>query len=342
MRARPFLPLCLAAALLSLHAQSAWSAAPLSYLVGYGERARPVVSLTWGLLIISAAVVVIIGLLLLAAVWKRRGPKWSPGEKLELLPETSATSWIWIGTGISTVVLLAACAWTMVVLAEVDSPPPTAPFTIEIVGHQWWWEARYLTQDPSRDFTTANEIHVPTGIPVAFRLRTADVIHSFWIPQLTGKTDTIPGQVNRLWLEASKAGTYSGKCTEYCGVQHAHMALLLVADTPAAFQRWWKDQLGSPSAPPTPEAREGAVQFKVKCGSCHSVRGTEAGGVRGPDLSHLMTRQTIAAGMLPNTVGNLSGWIANPQGIKPGSLMPKLNLSGPELSRIRAYLKTLK
>ncbi len=200
---------------------------------------------------------------------------------------------------------------------------------------------RYKSDDPSREFTTANEIHVPVGEPVRFELRSADVIHTFWVPALSGKTDLIPGQTNTTWLEADAPGVYRGQCNEYCGQQHAHMALSLYADPPDQFQSWWDGQLRSAPAPAAPAAASGQRQFQQKCAACHSVRGSLAGGRVGPDLTHLMSRGTIAAGLLPNMVGNLSGWIANPQVLKPGCKMPNLELSGPELQAIRSYLLTL-
>jgi cytochrome c oxidase subunit 2 len=158
---------------------------------------------------------------------------------------------------------------------------------------------------------------------------------------LTGKTDTIPGQVNETWLEAEKPGRYRGQCTEFCGWQHAHMALFVVAEPRAEFDKWYLDQL-QPAAAPKGEAVRGENRFVFRCGACHTVRGTEAGGTVAPDLTHLMSRATIAAGTLPNTVAYLSGWIANPQTIKPGNHMPDLYLSGPELQDIRSFLLTLK
>lgn len=314
---------------------------PLSYLTGHGARATPVVALTWGVLIISVAVTVIIAVLLAAALWRRRSKVWQPGERLDVSHPHGAMWWVWVGVAISTLVLLGTCVWTMLVLAQIASPAKKAPFIVEITGRQWWWEVHYAS-DAAHTFSTANEIHIPTGVPVAFELIGGDVIHSFWIPQLGGKTDTIPGQTNEMWLEAHKPGTYYGQCTEYCGVQHAHMKMLLIAQAPADFARWWADQIRLASPPNTAQARAGLAAFTVHCGSCHSVRGTDAAGVFGPDLSHLMTRQTIAAGTLPNSTGYLSGWIADPQAMKPGNLMPQLELTGPELADIRAYLQTLK
>jgi cytochrome c oxidase subunit II len=200
---------------------------------------------------------------------------------------------------------------------------------------------KYVADEVSRNFETANEIHVPVGEPVKLVLTSADVIHSFWVPAIAGKTDLIPGQQNIAWLRADRPGVYRGQCVEYCGKQHAHMALRLFADPPDVFQAWWDDQLEPVDAPERAEARAGAELFRLHCSACHAVRGMPAGGQMGPDLSHLMQRTTIASGMLPNTTGHLSGWIANPDRLKPGTKMPRLDLSGPELDAIRAFLLTL-
>jgi cytochrome c oxidase subunit II len=243
--------------------------------------------------------------------------------------------WIYVGVALTTVALVIFTGWTVVTLGAIDSPKGAAPYTIRITARQWWWQVDYKAPDQSRNFTTANEIHIPTGVPVRFEITSSDVIHSFWIPALGGKTDAIPGRVNDTWLEADKSGTYRGQCVEYCGVDHALMALILVADADADFNSWWNGELAQPVAP-------GSASFVESCGACHTVRGTEARGTVGPDLTHLMSRSTIAAGILPNTPGNLSGWIADPQRIKPGSKMPAIPLSGPELTQVVAYLETLK
>ena len=174
------------------------------------------------------------------------------------------------------------------------------------------------------------------------RLHGADVIHSFWVPQLSGKTDTIPGQTNTSWIEADKPGRFLGQCTEYCGAQHAHMQFEVVAEPQEDFNRWVSLQR-QPAAPPaTEDETRGLALVEYRCGLCHRVRGTEAGAVSAPDLTHLMTRRTLAAGTLINNPGNLAGWIQNPQNIKPGNLMPNQFLSAQQLSDALAYLETLK
>jgi len=170
----------------------------------------------------------------------------------------------------------------------------------------------------------------------------ADVIHSFWIPALAGKTDTIPGRTNLTWLQADRPGVYRGQCTEYCGAQHAHMAAFVVADTPAAFEAWRRGQLAPAPTPASPLTMAGARVFQAHCSACHAVRGTQADGIVGPDLTHLMSRQTIAAGALPNDGASLAGWVANPQALKPEAKMPANNLTGPQLNAVVAYLETLR
>ena len=325
------------------------NSAPLNYLSGAGVRAYPVVWLTWGGLAISVLVILIISYLVV------KGSTAAPTTQSTVKPVSPvppvrrpppSLSWIYVGVGVSSVVLLGSAVVTMLVLAAVASPPEEPAFTVEVTGHQWWWEARYLPQDPNKTpseiFNTANEIHVPVGKPVRILLRSADVIHSFWVPALTGKTDTIPGQTNSSWLEADTAGTYLGQCAEYCGTQHAHMALRIIADPPDRFQAWRNDQLAAASNPPAAsQAATGEAVFEAGCGGCHKVRGTLAGGALGPDLTHLMSRQTIAAGTLPNTPANLSAWIADPQHVKPGTQMPSIPLSGPELEAVRSFLQGL-
>ena len=321
---------------------SARADTPLEYLTGAGAKADATVPLTWGVLIVSIAVIVVIALLLAGAIWRRPGIAVQPvGTKLGVAQEEGGANWLWIGVGISSIVLLATVVWTMAVLAEVSRPATKPAVTIEITGKQWWWQVRYLSDDPARVFTTANEIHIPAGQPVKFILVGGDVIHSFWVPALGGKTDLIPGQTNETWLEARAPGTYRGQCTEYCGVEHAHMGLVVVAQAPADFRAWWAHQLQSPAANANGQVAAGMYDFNVHCGSCHAVRGTDAAGSLGPDLSHLMTRGTIAAGILPNRGDALARFIEDPQALKPGILMQKPELSQAELTDIRAYLATL-
>lgn len=321
----------------------AWSVltSNMSYMVAAGTKNYGVVRLLYFVLAISVFVILLIAIFVITGAFRRRAAATEPWN-VPVERRGNGLPWIYIGSAISLVVLFAIAIWDYVVLADVATVPQNAaPFTIQVVGHQWWWEFRYKTDDPSRSFGTANELHIPVGKPVRLEINTADVIHSFWVPVLTGKMDTIPGQNNQTWIEAQTPGTYRGQCTEYCGLQHANMALFAVAQPQDQFEAWWNDQIEEAKTPQSPIAQAGESDFVGHCGICHTVRGTRAGGRVGPDLSHLMTRMTIASGTLPNTIGYLSGWIAEPQHLKPGNYMPDLDLTGPQLNRIRAFLETL-
>jgi cytochrome c oxidase subunit 2 len=319
------------------------AATPMAYTTGFGTKNYPVVSLLWALIGLSLFITVIVGILILAGIFRRRStPRSSDPRLVPLERSGSGLSWVYIGTALSTLALLASAAWTFDVLGAVAGPEGRkTAFTIHITGHQWWWEAEYDDGKPADRFATANEFHVPTGKPVRLILTTSDVIHSFWVPALSGKMDMIPNQHNETWIEADTAGTYRGQCTEFCGLQHAHMALAVIAESPERFQAWWQAQVKATSAPENQTARAGEQQFMDHCAVCHTIRGTQAGGYLGPDLTHLMSRTTIAAGTLPNTPGNLLGWVADPQRIKPGNLKPAVELSGSSLTELGAYLETL-
>ena len=328
-----------AAALGSLLAAAPALAQPMSYLQTFGPAAHPATVLGWGLGAISLLVMAIIAILVLAATFRPR-PRVDP-RQLAATRDAGGTAWIYVGVGLTLATLIGCMVWTMVALAAVVHPPVAPKIAIEVHGNQWWWGVRYRDEDPSRMFTTANEIHVPVGEPVRVEVSSSDVIHSFWVPQLAGKTDVIPGQTNITWLQADRPGTYRGQCGEFCGAQHAGMAIYVIADAPAQFAAWRNAQV-EPSPPPTSTAaRQGYGVFVARCGACHTIRGTNAGGLIGPDLTHLMSRHTIAAGLLANNPGNLAGWIANAQALKPGSRMPSIPLSGPELGAVVAYLTTL-
>lgn len=317
----------------------------LSYMTAFGPKQYPVLTLLYALIALMLLVVVIIAVLVALGMFWRRAPSNHPAA-VPIERAGRGLLLIYYGCAVTAPLLLGIAAWTYSVIAGISSPPPDPVATIRVTGHQWWWEFRYTGSSPDREFSTANELHIPAGKPVRIELETADVIHSFWVPPLSGKMDTIAGQKNVTWLQADTPGTYRGQCTEYCGLQHAHMGLLVIADEPEAFERWWDNQLKGPDLPLTePLRREvvaGEAAFIQNCGVCHAVRGTSAGGRIGPDLSHLMERQTIAAVTLTQTTGNLSGWISDPQHVKPGNYMPTLDLSAVQLSRIRTFLSALK
>jgi cytochrome c oxidase subunit 2 len=309
--------------------------APMNYMASSGAVGDAITPLVWGLVVLSIVVVVIMGVLVILAVtrhWGRSHRGLPPVER-----PARGIGWIYWGVGLSLIPLLGFTGWTVATMAAIGKPPREPPFTVTVAAEQWWWKLTYDDGTASRTFTTANEVHVPVGVPVHFEITSDDVIHSFWIPALGGKTDAIPGRVNETWLQADKPGIYRGQCVEYCGLEHALMALELVAEPQREFDAWWTAQL---TAPPPPTSAGGQL-FLLDCGGCHTVRGTPAGGIVGPDLSHLMSRRTIAAGILGTTPANLAGWIADPQGIKPGSKMPDVELTGPDLQAILSYMETL-
>ena len=320
----------------------ACTATPMSYLRTFGPAGYAVTRLGWGLGIISIAVVVIVGLLLLGGIFRRRGTRTlSDPNALVVRRDAGGMAWIYIGVGVSSLVLIGAMIWTLVVIAAVAHPSSKPALTVQVSASQWWWALRYDTETPSRTFTSANEIHIPIGQPVRFEVTSTDVIHSFWVPKLGGKIDVIPGQTNVTWLQADRPGIYRGQCAVFCGAQHARMALQVIAQRPEDFRAWQEAQLADTPRPAIPAAEQGAQVFQSHCAACHTIRGSDAAGLVGPDLSHLMSRRTLAAGVLPNTPGNLAGWIVHPQSIKPGSRMPDQDLSGPQLAALMAYLQTL-
>src|SRR5258707_391900 len=219
---------------------------------------------------------------------------------------------------------------------------PAGAVRATVIGHQWWWEIRY----PELGIVTANELHVPasdvTGSrPTFLKLQSADVAHSFWVPQLSGKTDLIPNRENMMWIEPTKPGTYLGNCAEYCGTQHARMLIRVVVHPPDEFDRWAKAQQQSASVE-TSSAVGRQVFFANSCVNCHTIGGTSAQGKFGPDLTHLMSRETLAAGAARNTTDNLRFWVRDPQNIKECCLMPNMQLTDQQLDQVVAYLKRLK
>ncbi len=225
------------------------------------------------------------------------------------------------------------------VIKQTDAPAAgETDLTIHVVGHQWFWEVRY----PGTKAVTANEIHIPVGEPVRIVGTTADVIHSFWVPQLNRKIDLIPGRTNTVELDADQPAVYRGQCAEFCGLQHANMAFAVFAQPRPAFERWLRNMERPAPAPSSRRARRGQQVFMgSRCASCHSIRGTSADGTVGPDLTHLATRTDLAAGTIPNSHGDLERWLENPQAIKPGNVMPDLGLSRRDVSALAAYLEGL-
>lgn len=223
-------------------------------------------------------------------------------------------------------------------MSALGDPEDEEPLRIQVIGHQWWWEVIY----PGEGFRTANQINIPAGQPVEIEMTSADVIHSFWVPKLHGKVDMMPGHVTRLWIEADEPGTFRGQCAEFCGLQHAKMAFHVVALPESEFEQWQASQAQPPVRPQTEAAAAGEGLYLSKgCAECHAIRGTDPQHRIGPDLTHLMSREWIGAGTLPNNRGSLALWLVGNQEVKPGNLMPEFELEPDELAALLAYLTSL-
>jgi cytochrome c oxidase subunit 2 len=217
------------------------------------------------------------------------------------------------------------------------------PMTVEVTAHQWWWEVRYPGASPDQSFSTANELHVPVGRNVTAVLRSADVIHSFWVPRLTGKRDLIPGQTTAVAFRANTAGTFPGRCAEFCGVQHARMDLSVVAEDDDSFERWRSSQRAPGASVVTEGDRRGQAFFmRSSCATCHRISGTPALATVGPDLTHVAARRVLAAGALPNDARSMAGWVKDPQRFKPGAQMPPTPLSDEDVAALVTYLGSLR
>lgn len=307
-----------------------------------GPPADQIARLGWLFTIVAAAVTVIVTGVLLAALYRRRPDHTHTVESAA--DSRGPIRWIVIGGIVLPAIILAVCfVFTLLTQSAVARPPSPPVAILQVTAHRWWWEVRYVGAGPDETVVTANELHIPVGRPVRVELVSDDVVHSFWVPELAGKTDVIPGQDNSMWMQADRPGTYRGECAEYCGLQHAHMDFVVVADAPADFAAWLTDQRAMAVPPADPVAAAGLGVFEHSaCAACHAIRGTDMLGRVGPDLTHLASRHTIAAGTLLNTRGNLAGWVVNAQSLKPGSGMPNIPLSGRDLQALVAYLETLK
>lgn len=372
-----------------------------------GEGAARIAMLNWIFIAVCTGVFLIVTAVTLYAALHRR----PPGKKAyadasvepdtDVEPERDRRSIRWIiigGAAIPSVILVALFVFTMLTLNALSVNDMRSPLVIEVTGQQWWWEVRYIAEgDADAEIVSANEIHIPTGIRVPIRLISTDVVHSFWVPELQGKLDLVPGRVNVTWIQADRPGIFIGHCAEYCGLQHTRMDLRVVAHEPADFEQW-KRREAMPAQPAEPEADEGGAVVALArgtggqggaghehsqpdahapdaagadtapagvsggghaahghgaaagreafitqgCAYCHRIRGTAARGTVGPDLTHVGSRLTLAAGTLENSRGNLAGWIANPQGIKPGARMPRVPLTPDQLNSIVTYLESLR
>ena len=306
-----------------------------STLDPHGSAAARINGVWWLMFALAVAVFVVVGGLLLVGAFRRPRGEGDPAAAGRDGP--SDTTWILAGgVIIPTLILLVLAVDTVRTTRALRAAAHAGVEHIEVVGNDWWWEVRY----PREAVLTANEVHIPLGRPIEIGLTTKDVIHSFWVPQLAGKLDTIPGQRNVLRFKATRVGTYRGECLQYCGVQHANMGFLVVVQSPADFATWAADNAQPPPTPSDPLVAEGEQVFTNQpCAGCHTIRGTSATGTRGPDLTHFGSRLAIGANTVPNTAANLGAWVSNSQDVKPGNLMPPIPLSGEELRAVVAYLE---
>lgn len=314
--------------------QSVWSPA--------GPAARDLERLNWfvtGLFLIVA--VVVLGLVVFVASRPRGSLDWHAPVDVG-----GGHSWLIIG-GFAIPAVILAVVFISGLQGMSKFPLEggvRTPAELRLVGHQWWWEVEYLSPKPDLLMTTANEIHIPVGRPIDIDLASYDVIHSFWVPELHGKVDLIPTLTNRIRIEADRPGNYRGQCAEYCGEQHAHMILTVIAQRPEDYSAWLTHQREDAAAPVTPEEKRGQTLFLTRpCVTCHTIRGTPAGSHVGPDLTHVGARLRIATNMLENNPANLAAWVTHAQSLKPGVRMPNITaFNGEELQALVAYLSSLK
>jgi cytochrome c oxidase subunit II len=300
-----------------------------------GDQASEIATVWWIMLILSALIFGVVLALVLIAVLRKRGAKPTEdrsgggGTRLVLVG----------GLVVPGVVLTVLFVLILASLGNEQDVSARETLAIDVTGRQWFWDVRY----PSHGVKTANEIHVPTGRPVKLRVTTNDVIHSLWVPSLARKIDMIPGQANSLVFEVDEPGVYPGQCAEFCGLQHARMGFLVVAQDPPEFERWLEAQRRPAPEPDVALSREGQQIFLGSaCSYCHRVAGTNASGELGPDLTHLASRRTLGARTIPNDRGRLAGWVLDPQHFKPGNKMPGTDLDGRELQALLEYLESLR
>jgi cytochrome c oxidase subunit 2 len=329
-----------------------------SALAPAGPQAEAIARLWWFFVSVLSAVYVLVIAATIVAVFRRRRVEAAPdGAPMYGSPAAGAPVFAHSDTSDRRILttIVACTALTVVILIvflfstiatgrTIASLASHSDFVeIEVNGHQWWWEVTYKHAVPSRQVTTANEIHLPLNQRVLIRTESSDVIHSLWIPNLHGKRDLIPGRTAEMWLQADKEGIYRGQCAEFCGLEHAKMALLVVAEPMSRFNAWLDQQRQPAASPSTALAGQGRELFlSGPCALCHKITGTPAGSRLGPDLTHFGSRRTIAAGVAPNTTGYLAAWITDPQHLKPGARMPSMALDSEDVQALVAYLQTLK
>ena len=318
---------------LSTSAFAAPASSPTSIFAPHSTPAQSIFDLSLFVLMVTGVIFIVVFSLLAYAVVKFRKRAADSGEPAQVYGSNQVElAWTVIPVLIVVVLFLATAR---VIAGIQNAPRPNNALEVTVIGHQFWWEYRY----PSLKVVTANELHLPVGEPTFLTLLSADTDHSFWVPRLGGKTDLIPNHPNSMWMDPRDTGLYLGQCAQYCGTQHAKMLLRVYVQSREDFDHWIRDQ----SQPAFVNISDGQRIFeKLSCVNCHTVTGTSAKGRFGPDLTHLMSRETIASGAVPNTSENLRRWMQNPGVIKPGSKMPAMGLSDPELDALTVYLETLR
>jgi cytochrome c oxidase subunit 2 len=296
----------------------------------FGPAASMISDVWWIMLFAFAGIFILVLVLLALALLRGR---WQTTPR----PPLGDTSFITLGGLIMpALILVPLLVYTLLVTRKLE--PPADALVIRLTGYMWWWDVQY----PEQDIRLANEIYVPVGKPVRLEMSSGDVIHSFWPPSLSGKTDLIPGQITKHWLEVDKAGSYRAQCAEFCGLQHARMALLVIAVTPEEFANWVSQKQRPRSVAADPILQQGQKAFLEEgCGECHTIRGTAAQGKVGPDLTHIGSRSSLGAGVIANSYGSLAGWVANPQALKPGNLMPPSYVKAEDYHPLITYLMSL-
>lgn len=313
---------------------SGWQSA----LDAHGPSAVSLKQLIILIVAVSSLVWMLVMITLIVALWRRREAQPAPSPGTERRMTVAVT-----GAVLATVLIIGTFTMISFLATRALGVAGQDDLTIRVRGLQWWWGLEYIGPNPSDRFETANELHIPVGRNVRLKLEGLDVIHSFWVPSLTGKQDLVPGRSNELTIRADNPGVYRGQCAEFCGMQHAHMALFVIAQPQDDFDRWSNAQRQAAPQPAEEELTAGLQTFLTKpCASCHTIRGTAAAGTRGPDLTHIGSRRTVAAGLFETTPGSLAAWIADPQTIKPGNNMPMVPLTPDELRTVSAYLASLK
>jgi cytochrome c oxidase subunit 2 len=298
------------------------------------KPAWEILHLTWLVLAVTGVIFVIVASLLVYAVVRFRRRKNDDGREPPQFFGSNQIETAWTVVPVL-IVLVLAMTTTRFIHSVQAAPRPTNAVDVTVVGHQWWWEVRY----PKLGVVTANELHVPVGQATWLTLLSADVAHSFWVPRLAGKTDLIPNKVNQMWIQPEATGLFVGQCAEYCGMQHAKMLIRVYVHTRDDFDRWVKAQTETTPSPPAVSSGKRVFETNA-CVNCHTLDGTIANGRFGPDLTHLMSRETLAAGAAPNTPETLHAWLKNPDDFKPGAHMPAMTLTNEQFNQLTAYLLT--